>query len=390
MVVHSKHGKDQETHVSSSSKKVDGDVSKSSEEAAVSTNIHQKKDVKKGHLSDHKPEEPQIQEKKAAASDAGPEKVITISGQALLIGFLVVMAVGLVVWRINSNPPQPMVPPQTVSDDPVAWVNGENIMRSEIQKQLDTIPLQARAGVLFGEVLNSTIKERILLQEAKRLGIGVSNQEAKAYLALMMNSSGISPEELSLRAKEKGVSEPEIVELLQRRLTVNALLQEKVFLSVNVSDEEVEKFFNAHKVELAIPELVHAKHILLAQMEEANATLSRLKRGASFEELAKEMSIDKGSAKVGGDLGNFSKGMMVPEFEKAAFDAKPGSLAGPVKSAFGYHIIKVLSHTKLREPSLTELDGAIRRKIKADKSEAQANAFVKELEGRASVKFLLK
>lgn len=392
MVVHSKHGKTHEETPSSASKKEEANIVTSSEGSRGSTSLHHKNE---GNIEcgPHHKHEDHTPEKNAVASGEDPEKVITISSQTLLIGFLVVLAVGLVVWRVHSSTPQPALlatAPPTASDEPVARINGENIMRSEIQKQLDKIPLQARAGVLFEEVLNSTIKERILLQEAKRLGINVSDNEAKAYLALMMNSSGISPEEFSLRAKEKGVSESDIVEILQRRLIVNALLSQKVFPKVNVSDEDVKSFYNAHKKELAIPELVHAKHILLAQSEEANATLNRLKKGVSFEELAKEISIDKASAKVGGDLGNFSRGMMIPEFEKAAFDAKPGDLVGPVKTAFGYHIIKVLSHTTSKEPSLKEIDEAIRRKLKADQSEAQANDFVKELESKASIELFLK
>ena len=334
--------------------------------------------------------------KDAIKNDAIKEedKVVTISSQTILIGLLVVLAVGLAVWKVQSSGTSPEVPlPAVQADEPVARVNGETIMRSEIQHQLDKIPMQLRSQISFDEILNSTIRERLLLKEAKREGIEVSKPEAGAYLAMMMNNSGMSKEELGQRAKEKGISEDEILDIVQRRLIINGLLQQEVFLKIMATDDEVKDYYNLHKKDLSIPELVHAKHILLAQSEEANATLNRLKKGgkgADFETLAKDLSLDKGSAKNGGDLGNFTRGMMVPEFEKAAFDAMPGDLVGPVKTSFGYHIIKVLSHSKGKDRSLAEVSDAIKRKLKSERSEAASNAYVEELRKNATIEILMK
>lgn len=82
-------------------------------------------------------------------------------------------------------------------------------------------------------------------------------------------------------------------------------------------------------------------HILVKKQSEALAILERLKKGEGFSNLAKELSIDKGSGKKGGDLGSFGKGMMVKPFEEAAFKLNKGeTTAEPVKTEFGYHIIK--------------------------------------------------
>jgi peptidyl-prolyl cis-trans isomerase C len=86
---------------------------------------------------------------------------------------------------------------------------------------------------------------------------------------------------------------------------------------------------------------IKCSHILVKKQSEANEILERLKKGESFVNLAKELSIDKGSANRGGDLGSFGRGMMVKPFEEAAFKLKKGEIsAQPVKSEFGYHIIK--------------------------------------------------
>jgi peptidyl-prolyl cis-trans isomerase C len=86
---------------------------------------------------------------------------------------------------------------------------------------------------------------------------------------------------------------------------------------------------------------IKCSHILVKKQSEATAILERLNRGEGFANLAKELSIDKGSAKRGGDLGLFGRGMMVKSFEEAAFKLEKGELTQePVKTEFGYHIIK--------------------------------------------------
>ncbi len=86
---------------------------------------------------------------------------------------------------------------------------------------------------------------------------------------------------------------------------------------------------------------IKCSHILVKKQSEALAILERLKNGESFTVLAKELSIDKGSAKRGGDLGLFGRGMMVKPFEEAAFKLKKGEMTTePIKTEFGYHIIK--------------------------------------------------
>jgi len=84
-------------------------------------------------------------------------------------------------------------------------------------------------------------------------------------------------------------------------------------------------------------------HILLKKQSEALMVLDRLKNGDSFSNLAKELSIDKASGKRGGDLGFFRKGMMVKPFEDVAFKLDKGQISEPVKTEFGYHIIKRIS-----------------------------------------------
>jgi len=87
---------------------------------------------------------------------------------------------------------------------------------------------------------------------------------------------------------------------------------------------------------------IKCSHILVQKQSEALAIVERLKKGEKFGKLAKELSIDTGSAKRDGSLGYFGRGMMVKPFEEAAFKLEVGAVSDPVKSEFGYHLIKRL------------------------------------------------
>ena len=116
--------------------------------------------------------------------------------------------------------------------------------------------------------------------------------------------------------------------------------EEPVKNDTKVEEKEIKDNTTEEKVE-TMAKKVHAKHILVKTEEEANAILYDLKQGKDFDEIAKEKSTCP-SGKKGGDLGWFGRNQMVKEFETVSFSLKPGELSKPVKTQFGYHIIKVI------------------------------------------------
>ena len=118
---------------------------------------------------------------------------------------------------------------------------------------------------------------------------------------------------------------------------------------VTVSDEEAKKFYDEHPDQFTQPERVHVRHVLISDDVTSADAIAKiqadLKAGVSFDEVAKSRSLCP-SAAQGGDLGEVSKGQMVPEFEAAAFALKnPGDLSEPVKTQFGWHIIRLENQT---------------------------------------------
>lgn len=129
-----------------------------------------------------------------------------------------------------------------------------------------------------------------------------------------------------------------------RRAMLAQSAMRDIIKDINVTDEEAKKFYDEHPDMFMQQERVHARHILVKPESEDAAVkiIADLKAGSSFDVLAKEYSIDPGSKINGGDLGEFPRGVMVPEFEEAAFALKnPGDISEPVKSQFGWHIIKL-------------------------------------------------
>jgi len=113
----------------------------------------------------------------------------------------------------------------------------------------------------------------------------------------------------------------------------------------------------------------HVEHILVEKESDANAIIAQLKAGANFEDLAKAKSKDPGSAKNGGDLGWVSDKSLVPEFSKAMVQLKNGQTSDkPVKSQFGYHIIKMVDARDVKVPSFEELKDQLKQMIASDQN----------------------
>lgn len=249
--------------------------------------------------------------------------------------------------------------PAAKSADPIVIAAGDLAIRqSEFESALKTLPEQ---------------------YQQYAMGPG-KKQFAEDYLRMKM---------LAAAGTKAGLDkDPEVVNqlnLMKENLVANAQLQ-KIEAGITVSDEDLKKAYDANKNQY---EQVKARHILVAfkgspaaqagkpelTEEQAKAKAEDLRKqiagGASFDELAQKESDDVGSGSRGGDLGEFTRGQMVPEFENAAFAAKAGEVTPVVRTQFGYHIIKVDSHgsTPFEEvkPNLERTERQTRLQAELDK-----------------------
>jgi peptidyl-prolyl cis-trans isomerase C len=148
---------------------------------------------------------------------------------------------------------------------------------------------------------------------------------------------------------------------------------------LTVSDQEVASYYEQHKDEFMAPEKIKAKHILVKTEEEAANITAELDKGASWDEMAKKYSIDKNNATRGGDLGYFSRGRMVKEFDDLAFSLEVGKVGGPVKTPFGYHLIMVEDKRPAEMQTLEQVDKQVRNKLMGLEREQKMDTARKEL-----------
>ncbi len=168
----------------------------------------------------------------------------------------------------------------------------------------------------------------------------------------------INQELLYMYAKDNKIDQEEDFRNEMKKVEENVLKQyviNKIITSVKLTEEEKRAFFEAQKQNFSKPETACAKHILVDSEEKANDILGKINAGdVSFEDAAKEHSSCP-SKNNGGDLGTFGRGQMVPEFENAVFNMNKGEVTGPVKTQFGYHLIKLEDKNESSIPEYDEV-----------------------------------
>ena len=192
----------------------------------------------------------------------------------------------------------------------------------------------------------------------------------------------------------------ETISQLEKRI-VAAMAMEKIISNVKVEDSEVQAFYDEHKAAFVVPESVKASHILIQVSQDAGNSLWNkaqkdlvalrkdiLAGKISFEDAAKDKS-DCPSKADGGNLGFFVKGQMVPEFDEVAFSTKVGEISAPVKTQFGYHIVKVTDKKDQSTRSLDEVKEDLRQQLLQKKQREVMQEYVEKLHKQYEVKILL-
>lgn len=173
------------------------------------------------------------------------------------------------------------------------------------------------------------------------------------------------------------------LQLLKRDLLIQIEVS-KTFNNAQVNDNEIEEFYNNNKDMFKTEETVAAKHILVDSKEKAEKIIEEIKNGKLFEDAATEYSICPSKAQ-GGNLGEFGRGRMVPEFEEAAFNLEIGVISEPVKTQFGFHIIKVEDKKQPSVKPLEEVKSMIASNLLHEKQNKEFLALVEKLKGIYSV-----
>lgn len=228
----------------------------------------------------------------------------------------------------------------------------------------------------------------VVPEERLKSQFEAQNEKAKIEYVLLPSgklaaAAAAAPSEADLKAfydqNKERFREPE-----RRKLKYLLVEQGKLREKLKPTPAQIQAYYDAHPNEFPVPERVHAAHILVkvakdaapaqdaAARKKAEDLVARAKKGEDFGDLARKNSEDPGSKPQGGDLPPFGRGQMVPPFEEAAFSMSPGEIRGPVKSDFGYHVIKLLAKLPAGRQTLVEATPRITTLLTQDQVKSAA------------------
>jgi peptidyl-prolyl cis-trans isomerase SurA len=253
-----------------------------------------------------------------------------------------------------------------------------------------------RKAALEG-ALEGLIAEKLLEREMDELGIAVTDQEVELGIEDVRRQNNFTPEQFAQALAQEGYSVAGYKQFMKKHLRRMKLLNLKVRSRVKVSDKDLKAEYDRWaRLEQADPE-VHARHILVrvardAPAKEVEEALARAraiaeearKPGADFAQLAREKS-EGPSREDGGDLGFFKRGMMLPDFDKVAFHLPEGAVSDPVRTHFGFHVIKVEARRNQPVASFEEMKPQLQENVLRNQQERFTEQYVKELRQKARV-----
>ena len=284
-----------------------------------------------------------------------------------------------------------------------AIVNGVEISGDAVQFELDRlVRFYMSHGMTMDEVkrnlpkleekaLDQAIGAKLLLDRAQELDIPLMAADIDAEVSKVVTQVG-GPENYKKALDAQGITEVQFRKELEKGAKVNKLVEQACAGVADPTEDEVAKFYEAHKAEFVVRHQVLCQHILVkgsddAALDKIKAIRERIvSGGADFAEEAKKNS-DCPSGQEGGSLGWFGRGMMVPEFDKVAFEMKKGEVSGVVSTQFGYHIIYKADEKGGGQQTLVDVHDQVKDLLRHEARGRAMDAFVAELRANAKIEY---
>ena len=294
-----------------------------------------------------------------------------------------------------------------IIDRIVAVVDDEIVTLSELEDAAEPLLRQAAAvpdPVLraqqkekrLRQVLDELVGTRLIRQEARKRKLTVSQAEIDEHIASVKQQQGWNDERLSLYLTGQGLTvarfHDEVRDQLLQRKVIWRILGDRI----RISDGDLREFYKEKRTQANVDFELEAAHILLridstssgveaaAIEQQARELFARAAAGESFEELARKYS-DGPSARSGGYLGPIRRGTLDPDFERIAFDLAPGSIGGPVRTRFGFHVIKAIARKHMPAPEFDEIEPQLRRELQERKRSEVMRKWIEELKEKAFI-----
>jgi len=244
----------------------------------------------------------------------------------------------------------------------LAMVNGNSIKEDDLRYRLMLYqaPLQINQDksvfkTMKRQVLEEMIRRRAIIDWGTKNGITLSNEEQS--LAIAKAKMGYTDKEFEATLAEKDVSYGIWSAMIAESAAVDKVLKEAVYKKIKVTEAEVTSYYNKHLDEYKVDERAHVRQIVTDSAEKAQQLYERVMKGENFAQLAIQHSISPDRAQ-GGDLGYIIKGTFPKEFDEVCFKLKVGEISPVTKTAYGFHIFKLID---LKPKGVLDLNEAVNR-----------------------------
>ena len=316
-----------------------------------------------------------------------------------------------------------VLPADTVVEEIIARVNNQIVTRSEYVHSRDQLKQEIQqqepssADRIFAEkqrdVLRDLIDQQLLLEKGKDLGITGDTELIKRLDEMRKQMNLGTMEELEKAAQGQGISYEEYKQTMRNQIITQRVIGQEVGSHLSIAKDEAQKFYNEHKAEMQQPEQIRLRELLVAPkaatppaagtdpsaaaappadadaalaaaQAKAQDLLDQIRKGGSFEDLAKKFS-DGPSAKDGGDLSYFKRGTLAKELEDKVFALKPGEVTDVIRTKQGFVILKVTEHQAAGVPTLKEIEPRIQDALYMQKLQPALRAYLMKLREEAFV-----
>lgn len=304
--------------------------------------------------------------------------------------------------------------PEAIAKSPVAVVNGEKITKGDLDKNPSMMGIIAQVKQQYGEnydknedakaaikaqeqqVLENMITEKVVTQKAKELNLLPDESKLKTEVDKQLNDLkkqqfGNDEKKFQEALKQQNFTEQSLKDLYLSQLRSQETfknISDSLTKNIKIDDKKIQDYYNANKYQFTEkPNQIHLAHILVKTEDEAKKVKDRLDKGEDFAKVAKEVSTDPGSKDKGGDYGfvpyvgsNFD-----PTFMSAAIALKEGAISAPVKTQFGYHIIKTIKKQEYPVKKLDSVKAEIKKQLEDQEKQKIVSDKVAEWKKSAKI-----
>jgi parvulin-like peptidyl-prolyl isomerase len=259
---------------------------------------------------------------------------------------------------------------------------------AEIEQTVAPADAAARKAELQKSLTNDLIAELLIKDRADRLGLTVSSDELKDATQRLMQQYGLKTDaEFEDSLRKSGMSRADMEARLRETLLMNKVFGRELHNREEMTDKELRERYDREKDHYRLPERAHLREIVILRPENAGQVDAARQRASQVAERAKSEDFSKLAAEVseagtktkGGDLGEVAKGELLPDLDKAVFNAPAGTVIGPLESKSAWHILKVETRLPSEIPAFESVKDKLRKDASEDAWQRDYKAYIDRL-----------